>query len=127
MRKIKDRDSCFIDPFFIPKVFDPVSISLIDRIDPLKVFNPISVPSFESVSPKLSIEPTLENKMIGKVYSRKKVAVFRLIQVQESESTFGNEVIVFHPPLQTELELQSKILNRPKPTYYHREGNEGMH
>ncbi|KAL6338693.1 hypothetical protein AAG906_023842 [Vitis piasezkii] len=44
--------------------------------------------------------------MTRKVYSRKKVAIPRLIQVQESEPTSGNEVTISHPPLQTELELQ---------------------
>ena len=46
--------------------------------------------------------------MTGKVYSRNKVATPRLIQVQESEPTSGNEVTVSHPPLQTELKLQSE-------------------
>ena len=44
--------------------------------------------------------------MTRKVYLRKKVAIPRLIQVQEFEPTFGNEVTISHPPLQTELELQ---------------------
>ena len=62
----KDRDSCFINPFFIdfPKVSDP-----------------IFVPSI-SEHKLSSIKPAPKNQMTGKVYSRKKVAIPRLIQVQ---------------------------------------------
>ena len=68
----KDRDLFFIDPFLI---------------DPPKVSNPISRPSskFEP-----SIEPTPKNRMTSKAYSRKKVAVPLLIQVQDFEPNFGN-------------------------------------
>ena len=65
--------------------------------------DPVFVPSFES---KPSIGPALENRMTDKVYSRKKVVVPQLIQVQESEPTSKNEVIVFCLPLQTESKLQ---------------------
>ncbi|RVW36452.1 hypothetical protein CK203_074760 [Vitis vinifera] len=79
----KEQDYCFIDFFLIdsinpPKVFNLVSIPLIDRINPSKVSDPIFVPSSEF---KSSIEPTPENQMIGKVYSRKKAAIPQLIQV----------------------------------------------
>ena len=47
--------------------------------------------------------------MTGKVYSRKKVAIPKLIQVQEFEPAFENEVTVSHPSLQTQSILQSKI------------------
>ena len=50
--------------------------------------------------------------MTGKVYSRMKVLVPRLIQVQESESAFGNAVTASHPPLQTESELELPIAIR---------------
>ena len=53
-------------------MLDLVSILVIDCIDPPKVFDPVFIPFFE---PELSIEPALENRMIGKVYSRKKVVV----------------------------------------------------
>ena len=82
------RDSYFIDPFLI---------------DPPKVFDSIFVPSSEPESS--SIEPAPKNQMTSKAYSRKKVAIPRLIQVQESKSASRNEVTVSHPPLQTELEL----------------------
>ena len=45
--------------------------------------------------------------MTGKVYLRNKVAVSRLIQVQESELASENEVTISHPPLQTASKLQS--------------------
>ena len=45
--------------------------------------------------------------MTGKVYLRNKVAVSRLIQVQESELASENEVTISHPPLQTDSKLQS--------------------
>ena len=83
------RDSYFIDPFLI---------------DPPKVSDSVFVPSF-SEPKSSSIEPTPKNQMTRKVYSRKKVAIPRLIQVQESKSASRNEVTVSHPPLQTELEL----------------------
>ena len=47
--------------------------------------------------------------MTGKVYSRKKVAIPKLIQVQEFEPAFENEVTVSHPSSQTQSILQSKI------------------
>ena len=78
---------------------DLVFIPLIDRTDSPKVSDPALVPSSELES---SIEPTVENQMVGKVYSRKKVIVLQLIEVQESESISGNEVMVSHPPLQNE-------------------------
>ena len=65
----KDWDSCFIDLFLIDLFL--IDLFLIDLflIDLPQVSNPIYVPSFE---PELSsIEPTPENRMIGKVYSRK--------------------------------------------------------
>ncbi|RVX04759.1 hypothetical protein CK203_024941 [Vitis vinifera] len=63
IKEDKDQDSCVIDSFLIDpsKVFDPVSIPLINRIDLHKVFDPVSVPSSELESPELSIEPALEN------------------------------------------------------------------
>ena len=48
--------------------------------------------------------------MTYKVYSRKKVVVPRLTQVQESKLAFENEVTISHPPLQTESELQFEKL-----------------
>ena len=54
----------------------------------------VFVPSSELNS---SIEPTPENQ--GKKLQ------FPDFQIQEFESTFENEVIVSHPPLQTESEL----------------------
>ena len=50
--------------------------------------------------------------MTSKVYSRKKVAVPRLIQVQESEPTSGNEVTISHLPSQIESELELPIAIR---------------
>ncbi|RVW37089.1 hypothetical protein CK203_084549 [Vitis vinifera] len=94
IKEDKDQDFCFNDPFFIdlidpPKVPDLVFIPLIDRTDSPKVSDPALVPSSELES---SIEPTVENQMVGKVYSRKKVIVLQLIEVQESESISGNEL-----------------------------------
>ena len=99
--------SYFIDPFLIDffKVSDPVFVPFIDPIDPPKMFDLLFVPSYE---PESSIELALGNQMTDKVYSRKKVAVPQLMQVQESKPTSGNELIVPHPLLQTELELQSE-------------------
>ena len=82
-------------------MFDLVFVPLIDPIDPPKVSDPVFVPSFK---PESSIEPTFENR-IGKVCSRKKAAIPRLIQVQEYELTSGNEVTGSHLPLQTVSEL----------------------
>ena len=82
------RDSYFIDPFLI---------------DPPKVSDSIFVPSSEPESSSIELAP--KNQMTSKVYSRKKVAIPRLIQVQESKSASRNEATVSHPPLQTELEL----------------------
>ena len=65
--------------------------------------------------------------MIGKVYSRKKATFPQLIQVQGSEPTFGNEVTISHPPLQTKLEFQSKKTHKSKPSYCHQEGNKEMY
>ena len=51
--------------------------------------------------------------MIDKVYSRKKVVVPRLRQVQESKLAYGNEVKNFHPPLQIEtlqIEFELELL-----------------
>ena len=64
----KDWDSYFIDPF---------------SINPPKVISLVLVPSASLPVPKLElspIEPT-KNRMTGKVYSRKKDAVPKLIQV----------------------------------------------
>ena len=49
-----------------------------------------------------------KNRMIGHVFSRKKTTILKLILVQESESTYGNEVTISCSSLQIELELQSK-------------------
>ena len=69
-----------------------------------KSSNPASVPLFSKPeSSQLELVP--EYRMVDKVYSRKKVAVPKLIRVQESELAFGNEIIVSHPSSQTELEL----------------------
>ena len=54
--------------------------------------------------------------MTYKVYSRKKVVVPRLTQVQESKLAFENEVTISHPPLQTESELQfEKLIDQNLP------------
>ena len=50
--------------------------------------------------------------MTGKVYLRKKVAVPRLIQVQESQPASRKEVTISHLPLQTESELELPIAIR---------------
>ncbi|RVX09594.1 hypothetical protein CK203_012467 [Vitis vinifera] len=114
----KDQDSYFID---IINLF---------LIDPPKVTSPIPVPSasklafepiFEPVpEPKSSPTVPVENRMTSKVYSRKKVAVLRLIQVQEFEPTSRNEVTISLPLLQTESKLPIAIrketrecINRP--------------
>ncbi|RVW69918.1 hypothetical protein CK203_061899 [Vitis vinifera] len=87
IKEDKDQNSYLIDPFII---------------DPSKVSGPVLV-LVEPVSElQLSpIESTPENQMTSKVYSRKKVAVPQLIQVQESKPTSRNEATVSHCPLQT--------------------------
>ena len=107
IKEDKDRDSSVIDPFLIDffKVSDPVVVPFIDPTDPPKMSDLLFVPFYE---PESSIELALGNQMTDKVYSRKKVAVPQLMQVQESKPTSGNELIVPHPLLQTELELQSE-------------------
>ena len=81
--KDKNLFSCFIDPFLIDhlKVSDPISIPLIDHINPPKVSDLVFVPFFKL---KSFIKPTLHNQTTDKVYSRKKVAVPRPIHVQKS-------------------------------------------
>ena len=99
----KERDSYFFDQFLI---------------DPPKVTSPVPVPSTSPFASELEsapidlvtelkLSPTkpAENRMTGKAYSRKKAAIPRLIQVQESKSASRNEVTVSPPPLQTEYEL----------------------
>ena len=80
------------------------------------VSEPISLPSFsEPKSSVLSLKPTIEqtsepmvalkDRMTGKMFLRKKAIVFRLMQVQESKLTPGNEGTTSYPPLQTESKL----------------------
>ena len=69
------------------------------------MFELVSIPYFfepeSSVALKPTIEQTneplvaLEDRMIDKVFSKRKVAVPRHTQVQDSELASGNEVIVF--------------------------------
>ena len=89
IKEDNDRDFYFIESFLI---------------DPPKVSDSVFVPSFSELKSS-SIELAPKNQMTSKVYSRKKVAIPRLIHVQESKSTSENEVTVSPPPLQTELEL----------------------
>ena len=88
-----------------------ILILLISLINPPTVFSPVSdlVSITYFLEPKsLLLESALEDRMIGKVYSRKKVVVPKLIQVHESELASRNKVTISHPSLQTEFELQSK-------------------
>ena len=107
IKEDKDQDSYLIGSFFIhlPIVSGPMyDLTSVPYFFEFKSSNPASVPLFfEPESSQLELVP--EYRMVDKVYSRKKVAVPKLIRVQESELAFGNEVIVCHPSSQTELEL----------------------
>ncbi|RVX14683.1 hypothetical protein CK203_011866 [Vitis vinifera] len=73
-----------------------ILILLISLINPPTVFSPVSdlVSITYFLEPKsLLLESALEDRMIGKVYSRKKVAVPKLIQVHESELASRNKVL----------------------------------
>ncbi|RVX02941.1 hypothetical protein CK203_023148 [Vitis vinifera] len=99
----KERDSYFFDQFLIdpPKVTSPVPVPFASPFASELESAPIDLVT------ELKLSPTkpAENRMTGKAYSRKKAAIPRLIQVQESKSASRNEVTVSPPPLQTEYEL----------------------
>ena len=67
-----------------------------------------------SLTPKPIVEQNVEpmvapeDRMIGKVFLRKKATVPRPIKVQESKRATGNEVTVFDPPLTNRVKLQSR-------------------
>ena len=92
MKKIRIEISFSMIAFSFPKCFE------------LSV--PLFVPDSSFVSsPKHTVEQTSEpmvvapkDRMTQKVFSMKKVVVPRLIQVHESEPTFGNEVTFYCPP-----------------------------
>ncbi|RVW50254.1 hypothetical protein CK203_116010 [Vitis vinifera] len=73
-----------------------ILILWISLINPPTVFSPVSdlVSITYFLEPKsLLLESALEDRMIGKVYSRKKVVVPKLIQVHESELASRNKVL----------------------------------
>ena len=97
------------------RIRSPFSLIPFSLTPPI-VSEPISLPSFsEPESSVLSLKPTIEqtsepvvapkDRMTGKMFLRKKAIVFRLMQVQESKLTPGNEGTVSYPPLQTESKL----------------------
>ena len=69
IKEDKGQDSYLIDPFLI----DPPKVSSL-------VFDSVSIPQFSKPKPS-SLELAPKNQMTSKVYSRKKVAVPKLIQV----------------------------------------------
>ncbi|RVW21061.1 Transposon Ty3-I Gag-Pol polyprotein [Vitis vinifera] len=75
IKEDKDQDSYLIDPSAVSS----------------PVFDPAFVPYF-SKPESLPLKPTPKNRMTSKVYSRKKVTVPKLTQVQKSEPPSRNEV-----------------------------------
>nr|CAN60478.1 hypothetical protein VITISV_018947 [Vitis vinifera] len=74
IKEDKDQDSYLIDPSAVSS----------------PVFDPAFVPYF-SKPESLPLKPTPKNRMTSKVYSRKKVTVPKLTQVQKSEPPSRNE------------------------------------
>ena len=105
-------------------MFDPVSIPLIDRIDPPKVSDPVSLPYFE---PKSSIEPTPKNWMIGKVYLKEEScnsSTNTSPRIWTNFTKWGNGL---SSSLTNQVKTSVWKTHRPKPPYCHQGGNEGMH